>query len=335
MKYSFIALIFLLCLSFFGTSYAQNNPISQTTINIELIPETPKAGDIVYASLTSYATDINVAVITWKVNGRTLKSGVGEKNFTFTVGGIGTKTTLGLTVVTREGETIEQSLVIKPAEIDLIWQSKSLVPPFYKGKAMFSHQNEITFVAIPHMIGSNGREIGVKNLVYRWKKNGSVVEEASGFGKNTYTFISPLISRPLNIEVEAYSPNDEGLALGYAYIAPTDPLVMIYKKDPTYGISFQKALLNSVELDGSKEATLIGVPLFFGATTPSDRALSYKWSINSAPIGNDPESRTQTFRQKDGTSGSSRISLSIENAGKILQYGSSSFNLRFGGIDNE
>lgn len=325
----------MMSISFFDITCAQNNPISQTTINIELIPETPKAGDVVYASITSYATDINSAVITWKVNGKTLKSGVGEKGFTFTVGAVGTKTTLGLTILTREGETIQQSLVIKPAEIDLIWQSKSLVPPFYKGKAMFSHQNEIAFIAIPHMIGSNGREINAKNMVYRWKKNGSVIEDASGFSKNTYTFVSPLISRPLNIEVEAYSPNEDGLALSYTSISPAEPVVMIYRKDPTYGINFQRALLNTVNLDRSREVTLLGFPLFYGSPSPTSNELVYKWSINGLPIGNDSSATNQTFRKKEGTSGSSKISLSIENEGRILQYGSRDFSLSFSEINNE
>src|SRR3989344_2647967 len=330
MKYSIFVLLLVCSLSFFYTTNAQSLNFSQTTIEIQLIPEIPRSNEPVYVSLTSYATDLNSATITWKINSKTQSSGIGERSFSFTTGGMNTKTTLGITIKTAEGETIEKSLVIKPSEVDMIWQSKSFVPPFYKGKAMFSHQNEITFIAIPHITGSNGGEIGAKNLIYRWKKNGTVIEDASGFGKNSYTFTGSLISRPVEVSVEVSSLNDNGIGFGSVYIKPSEPSIILYKKGPTYGIKFEEALQNTVGLDNSKEVTVVGMPFFFGTKNQSSSELLYKWSINGVPIGNDTSATTQVFRQKEGTSGSSKISLSIENVNKILQFSTNDFNLSFG-----
>lgn len=329
MRFSIFILAVVCILGFFNVAHAQLFNLSQTTIDIQLVPEVPGPNEEIYVSLASYATDLNAANITWTVNGKNIKSAIGEKTFTFNTGGVGVKTTLSITIRTAEGELIEKSLTIKPTEVDLMWQSKSFVHPFYKGKAMFSHQNEITFIAIPHITNSGGQEIGVKNLIYKWKKNGTVIEDSSGFGKNSYTFNGPLISRPVEVSVEVSTLNDEGIAFNSTLVEPQDPFVIFYKKDPTYGIGFQRSLQGTVELNNSREITVVAMPFFFGTLIQSPAELLYKWFINGTPIGNDSGAYTQVFRQIEGVSGSSRISLSIENERKILQFSSKNFDLSF------
>ena len=329
MKYAIFPLFLIISFGFFGSVGAQQLDFSQTTINIELIPQNPGPNEVVYVSLTSYATNLDAATITWKVNGKTLKNGMGEKNFIFTTGGMNVKTLLDITIKTAENETIEKKLTINPSEVDMIWQSESYVPPFYKGKALFSHQNQITVIAVPHISNGGGGELNTKSLIYKWKSNGSVIDTASGFGKNFYTFTGSLISRPLTIEVEVSSPNGIGQGYGSISLTPGEPEVILYKKDPTYGIQFQKALQSNVELKNSKEITVVGFALFFGVLNHSSSELSYKWAINGIPTGTDSSLGTQVFRRKEGTSGASNVSLSIEHANKILQSAAVDFNLKF------
>lgn len=331
MKYSIFLLLVACSLGIFSNANAQEISTSQTTINIELTPEVPGPNEVVYVALTSYATDLNAANITWKVNGKNIKSGIGEKDFTFSSGPMNTRTTLSVTIRTVEGELIEKNLVLKPSDVDMIWQSKSFVPPFYKGKAMFSHQNEITFIAIPHITGSNGQEINSKNLIYKWRKNGSVMQDYSGYGKNTFTFVAPLISRAIEISVEATPVNGDGIATGYTFIDPIEPSIVFYKKDPIFGIRFQNALQNINELNNSLEIAVIAMPFNFGVLDSLAPELIYKWKINDLPLDGFNESNLQVFRQIEGVSGSSNISLSIENSRKILQYTSGKFDLGFGG----
>ncbi|MCX6701866.1 MAG: hypothetical protein NTX96_01565 [Candidatus Zambryskibacteria bacterium] len=330
MKQLVFILFFMCILGFFGIANAQLGSLPQTEINVEMIPEAPGPNEVVYVSVVSYATNINAANITWKINDKTLKSGVGEKSFSFTTGAMNTVTTLDIVVETQEGEVIEKTFSIRPASIDLVWESVGFVPPFYKGKSLFSHQNQLTIIALPHIISASGTEIGAKNLIYTWKKNGSVVDGVSGFGKNTYSFISSLISRPINIEVEVATPDGSGSGYATLALTPAEPSVLFYRKDPIYGIEFQKSLYNTIGLKNSKEIVVVGIPLFFGITNSNAGELVYKWSINGSPVNNSPEQSTQVFRQNEGTSGTSNISLSIENTKKILQYASSNFNLMFG-----
>jgi hypothetical protein len=329
MKQSVFILLFVSIFGFFNVTDAQIITLPETEVSVELSPENPSPNGVVYASVISYGTNLDAATITWKINGKTQKSGMGEKSLSFTVGETNTTTTIEVSIKTREGESIQKTLRIKPTSVDLLWESESFVPPFYKGKSLFSHQNKITMIALPHITTSTGVEIGTKNLIYTWKKNGSVVEGASGFGKNTYTFTSSLISRPFNIEVEVTTISNSGSGYASTNISPTDPDILFYKKDPLLGIEFQKTLQNTVSLKDSKELIVVSVPLFFGTTNSTSGGLSYKWLINGSPINNNPKEPTQIFRLEEGSSGVSKISLSIENDQKILQYASNSFNLSF------
>ena len=331
MRKTITTIILILLFGSFGVANAQlSGSLPQTDINVDMVPEIPKPNETVYVSLTSYATNINSANITWSVNDEIKQSGMGQKSFTFSVGAMNTTTTLNITIETQEGEVVEKTLRIKPAGVDLIWESEGFVPPFYKGKSLFSHQNKVTLVALPHITSSNGSEINAKNLIYTWKKNGSVIESASGFGKNTYSFVSSLISRPFSISVDVTTTDETGIGYTGINVTPTEPSVVFYRKDPIYGIEFQKALYGTTELVDSKELTVVGMPLFFGTTNQTSSGLIYKWSVNGSPTNNGPQQFVQVFRQLEGTSGTANISLSVENTIKILQYGSSNFNLMFG-----
>lgn len=327
MKNCAYILLLMLIFALSSTVSAQIEVPSTTDINIELIPSSPKPNELVSASITSYSTDINSAKITWSVNGKTQKSGVGEKGFIFNSGDTGTTNIIYISVKTKEGELIERSLTVSPVSVDLIWQNDSFVPPFYKGKALYSHQNKITFIALPHIF-DNGKEVSPKNLIYTWKKNGSVVDSASGYGKNTYTTEGSVISRTLNIEVNVTSPTTNAGGYAHTIVTPIEPSIVFYKKNPLYGIEFQTALSGAVNIKNSNEINILAVPFFFGVTDKKSIDLTYIWSINGSEISNTGSSN-QVFRKKEGTEGNSFISLSIENSNKILQYASADFNLVF------
>lgn len=320
----------MLCAFAFSTPvFAQFDVSTQTEVNVELSPENPRPNTEVSVTLTSFITDLDKADIIWRVNGLVKKTGRGEKYFSFMVGNINTTTKLDVTIETTEGDVVQKNIFIKPNSVDLLWQSDGLIPPFYKGKPLFSHQNKITFIAIPHIPSTNGSEIGVKSLIYKWKLNGSVIESASGYGKNIYSIIGSLISRPLNVSVEVTS-NQGDVGVANTTVSPVEPSLMFYKQDPLYGIEFQKSLSGNVKLSDSLEITLVAMPFFFGATDFSSPELLYKWAINGRTISDGVNSNVRVFRQNEGTSGSSRISLSLENSEKILQMASTAFNLTFG-----
>ncbi len=328
MKYVIISVFFAFFLIFFGlTSIVFAQSTLSTQVNVDVVPSSPGPNEQVTVTLTSFQTDLDKASITWKVNGKTVLSGRGQKKFTFNTGAMNTTTSLDIFITTSGGQSISKSLRFRPVDVDLMWQADSYTPPFYKGKAMFTFQDKITFIAVPHIF-SGGVELSAKNLIYKWTENGSVVDYASGYGKNSFSFVSPLISRPINMEVEITSPTTNDIAHASLNIAATDPMIILYRKNPLYGIQFQNALNGKFDLNDSKEITIIGIPYFFGTKTLGSPDLDYKWAINGLPAGNNGSQ--EVFRQTGNQTGTSNISLSIENANKILELASTNFNLSFG-----
>ncbi len=150
MKYLVFSLLFL----GFIFPYSQINAqigARQEDLVVEMTPSNPGPNQSVSVSLNSFVFSIDSARISWILNGASKKSGRGEKNFTFETGGMGSQTTLRIVVETADGYVAEKTIRIKPGEVDLIWETESYVPPFYKGKALFSYQNKINFIAIPHI----------------------------------------------------------------------------------------------------------------------------------------------------------------------------------------
>lgn len=327
MKYLRIPILFL-CLFSFAVG-AEVTDFTQNAINVEMVPSIPGANQSIRVDLTSYTTDINSAKITWLVNGKQIKSGVGEKLAYFTTGNMGETTKLEINILTREGENINRIINIRPSEVDLSWQAESYTPPFYKGKAMFAHQNKITFIATPHITNSAGQEIDPRNLIYKWTVNSSVIDSASGYGKSSYTHQGSIISRTLDVTVQVTVPDGVGGAVSYISVKPVKPSIIIYEKNPVHGIQLQKALTGTIDLKNAKEITVIGAPYFFSLTSPQSPDLVYKWSINGASLKNAPNENIQVFRPKEGSGGIAKISLSIENTEKILQTASEYFNLSF------
>ncbi len=334
---SFSFIIFAIVSLFFAElSYAQGIDglpqiiQDQLKLNatIELSPEFPKPNSQVTASVVTYDTNLDAAFITWKLNGKTVLSGPGERRLTFTVGDMNKPTVLQVEVVSVSGSSITKTLNLQPSSVDLIWQSESFVPPFYKGKAMMSHQNKISFIAIPHINDSSGNLISPKNLIYKWLIGSSVVETASGYGKNVYSFTSPLISRSINMRVQVSSIDASAKGEGTAFVNPSEPSILFYKKSPLYGIEFQKTL-TGVVTSTTKEVEVVGIPFYFGTTNPSSPELNYKWFINGSEIKDNSGGFTRVFRAKEGTTGTALISLSIEDVNKLLQTAYKNFSLTF------
>jgi len=328
-------LMLILIISFVGfakTSNAQDiSSFLIPEINISVIPENPEPNSTVYISINSFDTDLNSASISWQVNSKTIKSGVAEKNIEITVGGITNTTAITVTIRTLSGDVVEKTISIRPSIVDLYWQSDSTTPPFYKGKALFSHQNTVTVVALPQITTSSGALADSRVLTYKWKKNGSVQESQSGYGKNTYTFISSIISRPLEVSVEVTSPNIQTVGFGSVNLFPREPELFFYEKKPLLGIQFEKAITGNYEML-SPEIMVVAYPYYFDANRIFGD-LIYRWSINGKSLeDNEP---TQVFRVPNGASGTSNISLFVENPIQILQTIRNSFRLVFTQTESE
>ncbi|OHA96350.1 MAG: hypothetical protein A3D49_00450 [Candidatus Zambryskibacteria bacterium RIFCSPHIGHO2_02_FULL_43_37] len=118
--------------------------------------------------------------------------------------------------------------------VDILWQGTGYIPPFYEGKMLWAKQSVITLVAIPQGLGNPA------NLNYKWTRNGTVLGNVSGIGKNSLTFMDAVFSKPYTIKVEIVDGNEETRAEATQVIAARDPLLLVYENHPLYGYLFNK-----------------------------------------------------------------------------------------------
>ena len=204
--------------------------------------------------------------------------------------------------------------------VDILWQGETYTPPFYKGKTLWSNQSSINFVAIPQGLGSPA------NLDYKWTKNGTVLGNASGVGRNYLPFIDPILSRTQTIKVDIVS-NEKGLlASASVSVTPIPPTLVVYENNPLYGLMFHRETTGVHELQG-REITFTAFPFFFSILDRRDNTVGYEWQTNVEGV----ETRNSvTYRTPDNVSGSSPVSVRASNKDKIMQSANQSFLIQFG-----
>jgi hypothetical protein len=325
--YFLIFLFFYFSIGSINILYAQNIGLGPNDVSLDIYPENPQPHQTVSINIQSFSTNLDEADITWSINGIQKLKGFGKKSLSFTTGKAGEVTNIQIDIMTSIGVPIVKSFSITPNSVDLIAEPETYTPPFFKGKPLFTHQSTVVFVAFPHIV-SNGVEIPSEKLIYKWSKDGDVLGSNSGYGKNILTYNAPLISRDFNIDVVVTDPTTNSTAEGSMDMFPQEPIIVFYRKDPLYGVQYNKALVDSYKLAG-KEVEITAVPYYFSGSSNTDSQLQYKWSINGNPIEDNGSSPSKVFRLVGDLFGLSDISLSIDHSDRVLQSASENITIDF------
>ncbi|MEK7499594.1 MAG: hypothetical protein AAB649_03235, partial [Patescibacteria group bacterium] len=96
--------------------------------------------------------------------------------------------------------------------------------------------------------------------------------------------------------------------------------VALYKKDPLYGVLFNKSLLGEI-IASEQEISIRAVPFFFGVDDANSASLKYEWNLNGEAVNS---SRNEvTLRKPSGSNeGQAILSLQISNTIDYFQFGS-------------
>ncbi|MES2409508.1 MAG: hypothetical protein V4509_04405 [Patescibacteria group bacterium] len=297
-------------------------------IEVTVSPTFPEPNQAVTITLDAYGIDLDNSNITWTSNGKTLLQGNGQKVLNTNSGNLGQTTTIIATISAPNSKLIKKTITIVPQSVDLIWEAKTYTPPFYKGKAMYSPQEKIKFVAIP-----TGTAINSKNAIYKWSIDGEVLGDKSGFGKNMLNYTGDILAKPIEISVEASDGNDN-IAKNTLPIAPTNPEVYFYEKSPLYGTLFNKELSTLFDLGTNQEGTMSVYPFFYGVDGREDGTLEYSWTINNSPIEVPVYQNDMTFRNIDNISGKSVAGVTVTNKDNFLEQVNKSTLINFQKADS-
>lgn len=287
--------------------------INNSDINTEIIPDTPQPYSDATVKITSYATDLNRSSIEWKVDRQVVLSGVGRTSYSFKTLGPNTATTIDIKIITPENITLNKQIVIRPSEIEMLWQATdSYTPPFYKGKALPIQEGSIKVVAFPNTI--NVSKANKKNMVYTWSLNNKSASGDSGYGKDSFVFQNNILLNKEKIKLSVSSIDNSYTATGAIDIETTNPRLIFYKKSPINGVLHNMAITNSATMF-EDEMTILAEPYFLNRNS-SD--LQYNWKINNDSIPT-PSKRTELTIRPSSRGGYARIDLSVESATKLFQ----------------
>ena len=306
-------LIFLTTFILPTPALSQYSIIGANTGEIRLIPLNPKPNENTSAIFESYITDLSRAQIKWFLNGKLIKEGGGDVNFDFKNGPVGQKTEVQVIALTEEGWPLEDKISIYSAEVSLIYEAESSVPPFYKGKAKLPYEGIARVIAVPNFKTENGEIIPVNNLIFKWYRKNKL--EISGTGKNIFTFKSTVPMSRNEIKVEVGTVDRKYFAQSYIEFLQFKSVLNLYENHPEYGILYNKSLNTNINLN-KPEINLIAEPFFFNKVDLP--FLSYKWILGNQEL---PDNRNSiTLSGETDRSGSSSVSVESRNPANFYQF---------------
>ncbi len=323
----FKRLILLAFLNMINTSSAINPTTGEVFgieegIEIEFTPRYPRPGDLININIRPYGFDLANAEIVWWNRGSVIHSGRGATFLNeFQLNNSGLPESFLITIRKENGNVIEREVVVHPADIDIIFEANTFIPPFYRGKAQYTHTSLVKFIAIPTIRDQNGRIMDSSEFRYRWYINNIIVPSNQTVGRNFVYYEDDFSTRDLRVSVHIEGVNSDFVTVRNRTIRPEDPVIVLYEESPLLGPIFERGILSDVST-ASREITIRAVPFYFSR----NERINIDWSLGGRRLEGFNDQIT-TFRAPDTDRLSSNISVMIRGARKVTQSASRIFNL--------
>lgn len=288
------------------------------SLSVTLSPSYPRPFQDVTVSVRSSAIDLSASTVTVRLDGAVIEEGSGALSTVVRTGGPGERMVVSVTAVSG-GQTFSHQTIIRPADVALVSEPRSTVPPFYRGGSLPASEGRIRLIAVPDVRTAPGSAVSAQSLVYTWRLNGRILLESSGIGKSVLSATAPVRYRDADITVTVATQDQSIVAEARTVVSPVDPILRLYRADPLLGPLFETALSGTYALAGDEE-TFRAVPYFF-ADTPA-----FVWTLNGATSGS---ARDLTVRATGRSAGSAGLSLSARH-GDTFQNASTDLRVRFG-----
>ncbi len=292
-------------------------------------PETPGADETVLIEVQGVGSFLGSADIVWKRDGTTVKSGVGERNYTFVTGALGQKTAITVAIDSSQG-SFAQTFIFNPSRINLLWEAYTTVPPLYKGKALYSAGSDYKVVAFP-TVYSGASRVTANALNYQWFYRDDLIPEASGLGRFTFSRTGDQLQQSEDVAVDVYYGTAK-VGHGELSVPASDPFIQLYSRDALRGTLYDAALPAAISLVG-REITVQAEPYYFSTATKKSGLIPFVWTLNDEPAsGPDSPSGILTLRQSGSGTGSATIGVSLQNNNpdQFVQTAGTALHIEFG-----
>jgi hypothetical protein len=300
--------IFLLALLAPAFAYAQFLP---EPIQYVVSPEVPGPNQQVTIEVQGVGTFIGDAQITWQQDGKTTKSGVGERSYTFVTGALGSATSVHVSIQSSTNGSFSKDFVFRPSAVNLVWEADTSAPPLYRGKPLYSAGSALKIVAFPTVV-INGSRVAAQSLSYQWSRGDQALPGQSGLGRSALSISGDQLQASEDITVDVYF-GALLVARGGVSVLATTPELLLYERDSLRGLLTDYALPSSIALV-NKEITIAAQPYFFSNAALKSGALQYAWTLNGNEIaGPDSARGVLTLRQTGSGQGGATLSVSLQN----------------------
>ena len=307
----------------FGVQFVFSAPqiqVQESEISVETAPKNPQPYQEVTIRISSYATDLNKATITWQSDGGVVLSGIGKTSYTFKAPGADITARFNISITPPGGYTINKIVYITPADMDVFWQSENgHTPPFYKGRTLPVTKGSIKVVAIPNTKN-------YEDFSFVWKNKDKTMVDSSGYNKNYYIFRNSMFDKIDNITVTASSLENNYVAQKNIDIPILNPEIVFYKKDPALGIDYNNALVNNSSVT-DEEITIFAEPYYF-PTEENPAKFIYEWSINNKLIDT-PTKKNELSIRPTSRGGYAIVNLDIYHINNMFQEAFNSIKINF------
>jgi len=311
-------------------AHAQLGSAVPAPIQYIVSPQTPGPNTQVTIEAQGVGTFLGNSAITWSENGKVISKGVGQRDFTFTTGALGTQTRIHVEVDSSSEGTLTNDWTFTPSSVSMIWEADTSAPPLYKGKPLYSGGSGLKVVAFPSIV-VNGKSISTSNLSYQWTLNDQPVPQQSGLGQNSLTFTGDQLQPQEDAEVAVYYGANQ-VGYGEVIIPATAPEILLYEKDPLRGLLLDTALPSTLSLS-AKELTIQAVPYNFSNESLASGAATYAWTLNDdSTTGPNAAEGMLTLRQTGSGAGSATIGVSVQNndTSMLVQAAQTAVQIVFG-----
>lgn len=290
--------------------YAQAQAVSDPLQYI-VAPEVPGPNQLVLLEVQGVGSFLGNASISWSKDGVVEKSGAGARTYSFTTKELGQPTRIRVAIQSDTNGSYSKEFIFIPSLVNLVWEADTTVPPFYRGKALYSAGSPLKVAAFP-IVFSGGLQIAPSALSYQWSHNDEPVPEASGLGHSTFSFDGDLLQTQETVSVDVYYGRAR-VARGEIAVAAVEPGILLYARDPLRGTEWNRALPAGIQLNAS-EITLQAAPYYFSAASFRAGQLGFNWTLEGEPVvGPSSAYGILTLRQAGAGQGSAMVEVSAEN----------------------
>jgi len=296
-------------------------------LTIALSPDHPSANTLVHLVARTALIDLSKSRLVWTANGKVIAEGVGVTSADVVVGDAGTELDVILTVKGNDGTELSTAATIIPASVDILVESDSYTPPFYRGRALPSAGTNLRLEAIPHF-SREGSPVDGSELLYTWRRNGSVIAAVSGKGSSRVTIPAPHLFSSDRISVEVRAPDDAQIGEASVRIPSVEPHLALYENHPLFGFRHSLALGASTFIPDA-EMSFQAVPYFSEARSASDPLLHYAWRVNEVPVAGDTAKPSELTINAANSNGVALISLELTHATNFYIQSAHTWNVTF------